>query len=376
MFITDRNRLHAGGINRQAAGITAGFLALSMTLAMTAGPAIAANTVVEKKVVTTSDGATTTTSTTTTVRGPASETVVIAGIPVEMSAVWNTLENRRLELDRVISRSVSRGAMTPARAIALRSDLDKIAADLYAAMDAHSLSLTGATSIAQRLDALSVRTCTACNVGPFTKLVIVDSDTGLTRLVNGVFGEVVPVTSVDEAVFLETLHKRSALLRKLLASGEASGALTSWQCDEFRRELDRLSSLEKDIKGRGRMSYAAVLPVALQYDALTARMGHLMDVYEVMPLVRDSRMVLVGNRVVLFDDLMRRRAGLEEKVSTALADGSISNHDAARIRERLDETAALESSLRSDGKVSFDESRRLYKEFDKIGSSLDGDIKG
>jgi hypothetical protein len=187
------------------------------------------------------------------------------------------------------------------------------------------------------------------------------------------FGNVVAIDTVKPELFLTTLDTRIHDLQRLIAKGQASGRLTPAQTSDFRADLDRLSALEVARK-EGGLTYSEALPIAIQLDYLSTRMVTIMPDDALPPLVAGSRFVLTSGQVVLLDDLMVRRADLEGRIAQSLASGKLTDGQAAGLRTQMDQIAAQESAMRAKGEPTFKEGRRLYSEFDKVASRLDGYI--
>jgi hypothetical protein len=116
------------------------------------------------------------------------------------------------------------------------------------------------------------------------------------------------------------------------------------------------------------------LPVAYQYDLLRNQLVTVVKSpsITVAPLIDNGRLYLSTDKVVAFDDMMGRRAGLESKISYNLTMGKLSSSKAAELRARLDRIGSLEGGYRnSGGKMNDEEAKKLYDEFDRVGSALD-----
>jgi hypothetical protein len=172
---------------------------------------------------------------------------------------------------------------------------------------------------------------------------------------------------VDAAVYKSALQARQNRLRAVIAANIANGTLTAQSAARYRAELDRLAAAELALDSNRQLSYERVLPLAYEYDLI----GSELKVVDLQPIVQGSRFVLSDTHVFPIDDLMRRRAGLEAKISLQLASGNLSVSEADRLRSMLNHVAVIESGMRGDGQISDREAKDLYAEFDKIGSAID-----
>jgi hypothetical protein len=293
---------------------------------------------------------------------------------VSPSTVYSLLDSRRFELDRLIASRLVNGQMTPGQALKLRTQLDDIAAQIsaarlsgYSAVDPHVITL------GKQLDAVSLEAAGILSITPLTPITIVDTTTGDTRIAIDAFGNIVAISTLQPTVYSTTLDARRDELRKLIASGEATGTIPRAQADSFRLELDRLTALENAALAAG-LSPTNALPIAMQLDTLRERVITYSPAVTIQPLIVGSRFILTNNQVALLDDIMVRRADLEGRIASQLAVGKISERQAASLRAQLDESAVLERAMRSDGNLNFNESRQLYTAFDKVATRLDGYI--
>jgi len=183
---------------------------------------------------------------------------------------------------------------------------------------------------------------------------------------------VVPATPVekvviDSAVYKTTLQDRQARLRAVIANGLANGTMTEASAARYRAELDRLASLELSLDAKKQLTYERVLPMAFEYDLIRSNL----NVVELQPIVQGSKVVFSNTHVVAIDDLMRRRAGLEAKISYEFANGKLTAGEADRLRGMLNSVAVIENEYRGDGEITDKEAKALYTEFDRVGSAID-----
>lgn len=172
---------------------------------------------------------------------------------------------------------------------------------------------------------------------------------------------------IDADVYKATLKNRADRLRAVISTGVANRTLTEAEAAQLRAELDRLAALETSISSSSQIAYDRILPLAYEYDLIGTRL----KVVDYQPLVQGSKVVLSSTHVYAIDDLMRRRAGLEAKISYELASGKLSAAEADRLRGMLNHVAVIEGDFRADGEISDKEAKMLYAEFDKVGAAID-----
>jgi hypothetical protein len=185
-------------------------------------------------------------------------------------------------------------------------------------------------------------------------------------------GSTVVISSIKPELFVTTLDGRIQDIQRVIASGQASGAISEDRAHVFRQELDRLSALEA--QGRaGQMTYVQALPIAIELDQLSDRIAVITPGQTLTPLVSSNRLVLTTGQLVQLDDVMVRRAGLEGKIAQQLAAGKLTPDEAASLRQQMDDIARTEAQMRASngGELSLRDGRTLYGQFDKVGSRLD-----
>lgn len=376
-----------------------GFSRLALSLLMVSVSAVAAQPgqteVVERNIQINGDGSSTTTITTTKQVSPLSGTVVTQSTPGAISGNWIYLDSRRRELERLIADRQAAGTLSSADSIRLRAMLDSFNMDFNRALG-QGYSIDAAIPLATRLDSISGDLVTYARVSPMSSLVYLDPATGSRTIrtvttttttspdmvnapmvVSSPFGsssKVVSITTVEPQVIRESIKERHDRLVELISAGLASGNISAAQAAVYRRQLDDLAALQAGFDRGGTITYANYLPIAYQYDMLRTQLVPVVKspTITVAPLIEGTRLYLTSDRVVAFDDMMGRRAGLESKISYNLTMGRLSSSKAAELRARLDRIGSLEGSYRnSGGKMNDEEAKKLYDEFDRIGSALD-----
>ncbi len=347
--------------------------------------------VMERKIQINGDGSSTTTITTTKQVAPLSGTVITSSTP-QISGNWVYLDSRRREIERLMAERQAAGYLSSADSVRLRALIDAFNADFNRTV-ALGYSVDTAIPLATRLDSISGDLVTYARVSPMDSLVYLDPATGVRTIrtvttTSSSLGKpivvsspvafssdkVVSITTVEPRVIRDSLRARHDRLVELISAGLASGNLNAAQAAVYRRQLDDLAALQAGFDRGGTITYANYLPVAYQYDLLRNQLVTVVKSpsITVAPLIDNGRLYLAADKVVAFDDMMGRRAGLESKISYNLTMGKLSSSKAAELRARLDRIGSLEGGYRnSGGRMNDEEAKKLYDEFDRIGSALD-----
>lgn len=300
------------------------------------------------------------------------------------------MDSRRKEIERIINERLAAGTLNTADSVRLKAMIDTFNLDFNRAV-ALGYSLDNALPLAARLDAISGDLVTYAKISPFDNLVYLNPATGTktirmvstTTTANPVVvstpiavqsNKVVSITTIEPRVIRDSIRMRHDRMVELISAGLASGNLTAAQAAVYRKQLDDLAALQASFDRGGTITYANYLPIAYQYDMLRSQLVSVLKspTITVAPLIDNGRLYLSADRVVAFDDMMGRRAGLESKISYNLMMGRLSASKAAELRSRLDRIASLEGSYRnSNGRMNDEEAKKLYTEFDRVGSALD-----
>lgn len=344
-------------------------------VATPATPVVPSTTVVTTPPVTTQ-------STTVIATEPAATTVTTAAAPIKTSTmivgdpatVMALLDSRRVEIDRLIGNALLSTKISAADAASLRAELDAINASFFAARTGNTIAMDKAVVIARDLDALSTKVVSLAHTTPITPIAVTES--GTTRIVSDIpASKIVSVTTVKPDIFVTTLDTRRTELEKLISSALSAGRLTPAQVAVYKADLTRLAGEQAiAVKTPNGFTYMSALPLALEYDLLVNRLGTVIDTSAVHPLVVGSRLALATGEVVMFDDVVVRRAELRAKIGRELASGRLTSRQASDLLKRLDDITSREAKMRSDGNLDYREARELYADFDRIGSRLDSDI--
>lgn len=302
-------------------------------------------------------GSTTTTITTSTSATPQS---------------WpGLLNSRRYEVEKLILQGVSNQTLTPDQAAELTAELNRIAAQIAAVTPVTSEMQM--ITMAHDLDLLADSVASKMRISALTPITVTTN--GKMKMDVDSFGTIVQ-PNVGTEVFFTTLGSRREQLESMIAAGIASGTLNAAQSAELRAELAHLANLEAIAKSGGAVELVNVLPIAMELDVLGNRIITYTHGTSYLPLIAGTRFVLIGNRVILLDDIMVRRAELEGRIAREQATGRLTPEESVKLRADLDLIARRESQFRTDGKFGYDESRMLYRDFDKVGSRLDSYVAG
>ncbi len=161
--------------------------------------------------------------------------------------------------------------------------------------------------------------------------------------------EAIPKLSDDIDIFKDTLKNGRSRVSSMIAAGEASGHLTIAQTDVLRSELDGLNGLDRVLEQTAQPNYKHMLQLANHYDAVQGRINRLMKDNELQMVPTDPAAVMVAGTTINLDPAMKRRAALENDISTELARGQITGREGARLREMLNVLAVKERHLRKSG---------------------------
>lgn len=81
--------------------------------------------------------------------------------------------------------------------------------------------------------------------------------------------------------------------------------------------------------------------------------------------------VVITTLIPVPDDLNIRQRELKMKIDDKLAEGSITSSEASSLKTAMSHVDAVEADFRSDGHLSYKESKKLYRAMDQVGSDLD-----
>jgi hypothetical protein len=300
------------------------------------------------------------------------KTTVISGNggAISNSGLYSVLDNRRYELDRRIGDAMLRQAIDAQKAAQLQASLDQVRNELMLVPGGSSLTDVQALKIAGELDTLDGSVATSLKIAALSPLTVVDTGSGAARIVADQFGNVIGVREAGPDIYIKTIDTRRLDLEKMLVSGLTSGAITADRAAELRAELDYVARTQS--QGAGDFTYINALPLAVSLDYVGNELRAIVPTITYVPLIDGTRFIIIGERVIMLDDIMVRRAELESKIARKLIHGKITASQASNLRAELGSIAVVEQQMRAKGSLTFRDSRELYNRFDKVGSRLDG----
>lgn len=180
----------------------------------------------------------------------------------------------------------------------------------------------------------------------------------------------IPLAFSESQNILQTVDLRRAELDRRLIESRSSGLISEVRAAILRQELDRIGSEVSLLRGQSSPSILRALALAKTLDVVSADMGTL-SVVVPSPIIEGVRFTIYNGSIIQLDDLAERRIGLESKIATKEVQGKITFAQASRLRSQLNDIALAESAYRASGKLSFDDSRRIYVAYDHVGSELD-----
>jgi hypothetical protein len=294
--------------------------------------------------------------------------------PISSDALVSVLNARRYELDKMIGDGMMRHAISADTAVGLQSELNRVTADWMSARSTgQPMTMNQAVTIARELDALSSNVAAALGINPLTRLTVGDTTDGTTRIVIDQFGKVIGLNSASPDIYIGTLDARRLQLENTISIGLALGTLTQDQASDLRADLARVARAQSESRTTT-FNYVNALPLAMSLDDVGNQLKTVVQTVSFDPLINGNRFVVSGGAVIMLDDVMVRRAGLERRISREFATGRISAVQANILRNQLSRIADLESQMRIKGGLTFKDGRILYEQFDKVGSGLDGYI--
>lgn len=183
--------------------------------------------------------------------------------------------------------------------------------------------------------------------------------------------DALPKLTDDVDVFKDTLSNCRTRVSSMISAGEATGRLTVAQTDVLRSELDSLNGLDRALEQAAQPNYKHMLQLANHYDAVQNRINQLMKDNELQMVPTDPAAIMVSGTTINLDPAMKRRAILENDISTELAKGQITGREGARLREMLNVLAVKEGNLRrSGGTLKATECNQVDSGLRKISAAL------
>lgn len=301
-------------------------------------------------------------------------TVTTSINPISSDALVSVLNARRYDLDKLIGDGLVSHAISADTAVGLQSELNQVTADWVSARSTgQAMTMHQAVAIARELDALSNHVAVALGIAPLSRLTASSSPEGTAQIAFDQFGHVIGLNSASPDIYFGTLNARRLQLENTISIGLAEGTLTQEQAADLRADLERVARAESENRSTT-FTYVNALPLALSLDEVGDQLKTETHTITFDPLISGNRFVVSGGAVIMLDDVMVRRAGLESRIARGLARGRISAEQASSLRDQLSGVADRESQMRSSGGLTFRDSRTLYEQYDKVGLRLDSFI--
>lgn len=249
--------------------------------------------------------------------GGTQTTVVTSVAPTVFTAPLSAiLDNRRLEIDKMIYQGLERGTIKASQAGEYRRALGRIeTAEIAAKASGGMLTYDEAVDVARDLDALAATVATSTTLTPFVPLIVVDpsgsvrfsvtpsgyyTTTGLTAVVPSTVTTLSPSTSTTKQTTVtqtltpsgttitrttttdsntvpsdrlcSVLELRRDAVTTMINDGLASGRLTAVQAGDLRTQLTSISQAEVAAKlSDGLMTYDEALIIGARLDDLSSR---------------------------------------------------------------------------------------------------------
>lgn len=201
--------------------------------------------------------------------------------------------------------------------------------------------------------------CQEESVGPVTEVQVTTSS-GTTRII-----------AKPKSVMISTLSERRQKLERIIADESANGSLPAALQTELRADLVRIAGEEEAAAALATKSAnSKVMGIARELDDIAFKLNNALHKEVVTPLVQGTQFAINSGDWIDIDDVAMRRWDLEGRIAKAVAEGRMSQEDAAGIRKTLDAIGEKESGMRADGDLDVKESRILYSDFDRIASQI------
>jgi hypothetical protein len=241
------------------------------------------------------------------VPGQSTTTVVTQAAPTVFTAPLSAiLDNRHIEIERMISKGEKNGRISASQAGEYRMSLQRIeTAEIAAKASGGMLTYDESVDIARDLDSLAATVATSTALTPFTPLVIVDpsgsvrfsvrpngyvmtsyapgattTQTVVSKSVVTPSGTTVYKTTTIEPVatsipsdrLCTVLESRRDAINTMINDGLASGKISASQSRELRAQLDIIRQDEVAARASDNMmTYDEALALAVRFDDLSSR---------------------------------------------------------------------------------------------------------
>ncbi len=241
------------------------------------------------------------------VPGQSTTTIVKSAAPAVFTAPLSAiLDNRHIEIERMISKGERNGRISSSQAGEYRSSLQRIeTAEVAAKASGGMLTYDESIDIARDLDSLAATVATATALTPFAPLVVVDpsgavrfgvrpngyvmtsyapasttTQTVISKSVVTPSGTTVyksttieqPVATVPSERLCVVLESRRDAINTMINDGLASGKISASQAQDLRAQLDSIRQEEVAARASDNMmTYDEALRIAARFDDLSSR---------------------------------------------------------------------------------------------------------
>ncbi len=175
-----------------------------------------------------------------------------------------------------------------------------------------------------------------------------------------------------KSIYISTLTERRLKLENIITNASANGSLPETLKTELMTELARIRGDEEAAAAQSSQSAnSKVMGLARSLDDVGFKINNALKREVVTPLVQGTQFAVNSGDWIDIDDVAMRRWDLEGRIAKLVADGRMTQVDAAATRKTLDAIGEKESAMRADGDLDVKESRALYTDFDRIASQID-----
>jgi hypothetical protein len=175
-----------------------------------------------------------------------------------------------------------------------------------------------------------------------------------------------------KSIYISTLADRRLKLETIVTNASADGSLPENLKTELMTELARIRREEEAASAQASQSAnSKVMGLARSLDDVGFKINNVLKREVVTPLVQGTQFAVSSGDWIDIDDVAMRRWDLEGRIAKLVAEGRMTQADAAETRKTLDAVGEKESAMRADGDLDVKESRVLYTDFDRIASQID-----
>lgn len=176
----------------------------------------------------------------------------------------------------------------------------------------------------------------------------------------------------QKSIYISTLTDRRLKLENIIANASDNGSLMEGLKTELMTELARIRTEEEAASTQSSQSAnSKVMGLARSLDDVAFKINNALKREVVAPLVQGAQFAVNSGDWIDIDDVAMRRWNLEGRIAKLVAEGRMTQVDAAETRKTLDAVGEKECAMRADGDLDVKESRVLYTDFDRIASQID-----